>query len=72
MMLKMGVVLLTLLVLVPLATLQLDADRPVERYAGNKQDLKPDKRRATIMRSLGPRKCCGRTDCDRYCRCCEV
>nr|DAZ86013.1 TPA_inf: conotoxin precursor M [Conus ebraeus] len=52
MMLKLRVVLFILLVLFPLTTLQLDADRPVERYVENKENLNPDERREIILPAL--------------------
>nr|AEX60192.1 M superfamily MLKM group conopeptide Eb2C10 [Conus ebraeus] len=52
MMLKLSVVLFILLVLFPMATLQLDADRPVERYVENKENLNPDERREIILPAL--------------------
>uniref|UniRef100_W4VS59 M_Vc3.3 prepropeptide n=1 Tax=Conus victoriae TaxID=319920 RepID=W4VS59_CONVC len=69
-MLKMGVVLFTFLVLFPLATLQLNADRPVERYAANKQDLNPDETREMILHVLGQRLCCWSEMCHARCKCC--
>nr|AEX60035.1 M superfamily MLKM group conopeptide Co3-R02 [Conus coronatus] len=71
MMLKMGVVLFVFLVLFPLATLQLDADQPVKRYVGNKQDLYPDERRGFISPALRRRRCCTWQECDGNCRCCQ-
>nr|AEX60116.1 M superfamily MLKM group conopeptide Tx3-Q02 [Conus textile] len=70
-MLKMGVMLFIFLVLFPLATLQLDADQPVERYAENKQLLSPDERREIILSALRTRVCCPFGGCHELCQCCE-
>nr|UMA82528.1 conotoxin precursor M [Conus ebraeus] len=64
-MLKMRSVLFTLLVLFPLATLQLDAVQPVERNADNKQDLNPDGRRGFILLAL--RSGASPGDCKKNC-----
>nr|AEX60141.1 M superfamily MLKM group conopeptide Bt3-I05 [Conus betulinus] len=68
-MLKLGMVLFIFLVLLPLATLHLDADQPVERNV-NKQGLKPDERRRFILHALGQRQCCDWPWCDD-CICCD-
>nr|Q2I2Q5.1 RecName: Full=Iota-conotoxin LtIIIA; AltName: Full=Lt3.1; AltName: Full=Lt3a; Flags: Precursor [Conus litteratus]ABC74985.1 M superfamily conotoxin lt3a precursor [Conus litteratus]AEX60087.1 M superfamily MLKM group conopeptide Lt+S3-D04 [Conus litteratus] len=69
-MLKMGVLLFTFLVLFPLTTLELDTDRPVERHAAIKQDLKPQERRG--IRLHAPRdECCEPQWCDGACDCCS-
>nr|BAO02095.1 Mr_precursor_021 [Conus marmoreus] len=68
---NLGVVLFIVLVLFPLATLQLDADKPVERYAENKQLLNPDERRGIILHALGQRVCCSFGSCDSLCQCCD-
>uniref|UniRef100_A0A0K8TV44 Ctr_M_9 conopeptide n=1 Tax=Conus tribblei TaxID=101761 RepID=A0A0K8TV44_CONTD len=68
-MLKMGVMLFIFLVLFPLATLQLVAERPAERYVGNKQDLNPDERRNYMVHLGVERTCC--TACRMPpCTCC--
>nr|DAZ86007.1 TPA_inf: conotoxin precursor M [Conus ebraeus] len=53
----------------PLATLQLDAGQPVARYAKNKQDLNPNKRRRFILRAMR-QKCCEWKVCEVQCGCC--
>uniref|UniRef100_A0A0C9R739 Ctr_34_TN conopeptide n=3 Tax=Conoidea TaxID=37797 RepID=A0A0C9R739_CONTD len=70
-MLKMGVMLFIFLVLLPLATFQLDAERPAERYLGNKQNLNRDERMRIISSALKQRDCCKEEWCDGGCYCCE-
>nr|UMA82499.1 conotoxin precursor M [Conus ebraeus] len=69
MMLKLRVVLFIFLVLFPLATLQLDAGQPVARYAKNKQDLNPNKRRRFILPAMR-QICCKLKACRPECGCC--
>nr|AEX60090.1 M superfamily MLKM group conopeptide Bt3-D02 [Conus betulinus] len=69
-MLKLGMVLFIFLVLLPLATLRLDADQPVERNV-NKQGLKPDERRRFRFSAPRKRECCELEWCDGACDCCD-
>nr|UMA83764.1 conotoxin precursor M [Conus judaeus] len=66
-MLKMGVVLFIVLVLFPLAMLQLDADQSVKRYAKNKQDLNAAERMTLLLED----GCCTRPRCTGACSCCQ-
>nr|AEX60157.1 M superfamily MLKM group conopeptide Lv3-V01 [Conus lividus] len=68
-MLKMGVVLFTFLVLFPLATLQLNADQHVARYAENKQNFNPNERMKMMLSALRQRRCCLWPECGG-CVCC--
>nr|AEX60077.1 M superfamily MLKM group conopeptide Co3-M01 [Conus coronatus] len=67
MMLKMGVALFVFLVLFRLATLQLDADQPVERHVENKQDF----RRGFKVPAQKQKRCCEYPACYVGCMCCN-
>nr|UMA82210.1 conotoxin precursor M [Conus ebraeus] len=70
MMLKMRAVLFTFLVLFPLATLQLNADQHVKRYAENKQDLLHPNERTGFILPAQRRRCCSLRRCKPHCHCC--